>query len=172
MFMNRVLILQMTVYALQTLGLVWVCSGRLGLAGFLHLPVFLLTRTGPVIGSTGSRVDPPGRLGLAGFLHLPVFLLTRIGPVTGSTGSRDDPPGRLGLAGILRLPVFLLTRTGPVTGSTGSRVDPPVRFGFNNYGSERSDFRQRPKKMDACHKCFMYKPSKPTKYFNWRRLPC
>jgi hypothetical protein len=35
--------------------------GRPGLAGFLHLPVFLLTRTGPATGSAGSRVDPPGR---------------------------------------------------------------------------------------------------------------
>jgi hypothetical protein len=37
--------------------------GRPGLAGFLYLPVFLLTRTGPATGSTGSRVDPSGRSG-------------------------------------------------------------------------------------------------------------
>jgi hypothetical protein len=37
--------------------------GRPGLAGFLHLPVFLLTRTGLATGSTGSWVDQPGRFG-------------------------------------------------------------------------------------------------------------
>jgi len=37
--------------------------GRPGLAGFLHLPVFLLTRTGPATGSAGFRVDPLGQSG-------------------------------------------------------------------------------------------------------------
>jgi hypothetical protein len=64
--MDRVLILQMAVDALQMPGLVWVCLGR---------PGHGLTR----------RVDPPGRPGLAGFLHLPVFFLTRTGSATGST---------------------------------------------------------------------------------------
>ncbi|KAL9407214.1 hypothetical protein Peur_004186 [Populus x canadensis] len=73
----------MAVYALQTPGLVRVCPGRPGrrghgstrrvmgrpgLAGFLHLPVFLLTRTGPVTGSTYSRVDPPGRTGFNNYV--------------------------------------------------------------------------------------------------------
>ena len=64
--MDRVLILQMAVDALQMPGLIWVCPGRPGrpgLAGFLDLPVFFLTRTGPATRSTGSRVDPPGRSG-------------------------------------------------------------------------------------------------------------
>jgi hypothetical protein len=72
------LISQIAVYALQTLGLVRVVRvmGRLGLAGFLHLPVFLLTGTGPATGSAGSRVDLPGRseFNNYGFYILKVFL--------------------------------------------------------------------------------------------------
>ena len=48
-------------------GLARVHPGRPGLSGFLHLPVFLLTRTGPATGSKGSRVDPPGRSGFTNY---------------------------------------------------------------------------------------------------------